>query len=64
MFLVMIDDVLRGRRSNPDLVGTRLLILCSNWVVSVSTSSSFILSGCRIDSPNISGIFIFAAEGS
>ena len=42
----MIDDdiVLGGRKSNPDLDGTRLLTLCSNCVVSVSTSSSFILS--------------------
>ena len=42
----MIDDdiVLGGRKSNPDLDGTRLLTLCSNRVVSVSASSSFILS--------------------
>ena len=43
-FFAMIDDVLDGHKRNPDLDGTRLLTLCSNRVVSVSASSSFILS--------------------
>ena len=44
IFLAMIDDVLGGRKSNPDSVGTRLLTFCSNFDVSVRTSSSFTLS--------------------
>ena len=36
--------ILGGHKSNPDSVGTRLLTLCSNCVVSVKTSSSFTLS--------------------
>lgn len=40
----MIDDVLGGRKSSPDSDGTRILICSSNCVVSVNTSSSFVLS--------------------
>ena len=44
IFLAMIDDVLGGRKSSPDSVGTMLLTICSNCVVSFRTSSSFTLS--------------------
>lgn len=41
IFLAKMEDVLEGRKSNPQSTGAMLLTVCSNCVVSLRTSSSF-----------------------